>query len=191
MNSQLEAIGHYCLHHLTTQGKQLLPLRLEFFQRPPHLPSRPEEKLHLPLRRTWQAQATHTAGHGVKPVTPHTPPIKFYGRQLQDELSQQTPRSRYTTWFHSLELPPMSHLADPQISTAIFPLPSNRTCRNLSTVPVDSERAPPNVPAAVRGSGSGAWFTPGLPGPQASWWTLLAFNIIRQTDVHMSTVSLF
>ena len=53
----------------------------------------------------------------------------------------------------TLELPPMGDLADPQIIKTIFPIPSNRTRRNLRTVPVDIERAPPNVPAAEGGSG--------------------------------------
>ena len=59
----------------------------------------------------------------------------------------------------------------------------------MTHLAVDSERAPPKV----RGGQSKLkdnWSASALARPRG-WWTVVAFNIIREQGVHMSTVSLF
>ena len=58
----------------------------------------------------------------------------------------------------------------------------------MTHLAVDSERAPPNVPGEIEVKGQLVCFG---PGPPRILWTVVAFNIIREKGVHMSTVSLF
>ncbi len=59
----------------------------------------------------------------------------------------------------------------------------------MTHLTVDSERAPPNVPGGPYKS-KDKRFASALD-PPGCLWTLVAFNIIKEEQVHMSTVSLF